>query len=111
MSLSNDDLVCRGGLCTAARFRAGSGVSIRADGTLDGISVNAGPGEALASLARLIPNREICVTTVGAIRAVGGDVRLAPTSRNTLHCVMFGLTAEQAESLFTPTLPNPGLHG
>jgi len=47
------------------------------------------------------------VTTVGAIRAAGGDVVLSPTRTNKHHATLAGLTPEQASELFRPTVPNP----
>jgi hypothetical protein len=105
--LSDEALVCRGGSCLAARFAAGAGVIISADGKRSGVSVNCADRVALAALAQSIPNRRIGVAVLGAIRAAGGAVTPAPNSRNPHHCVMNGLTAEQAEALFTPTILNP----
>lgn len=99
----------RGDSCTAARFEAGSGVTKPADGRLVGGSVNAGAGVDLPALTAVIPNGRVGVTRVGAVRAAGGEVTPMATSRNPLHCVMDGLTAQQAEALFTPTAPNPHL--
>ena len=105
--LPNDALVCRGGTCTATRFSTGSGVTRRSDGILDGVSVNCAAAASLEALTHSIPNRQVGATTVGAVRAAGGGVTSAPTSRNPHHCVMNGVTATQAEQLFTPTVANP----
>jgi hypothetical protein len=105
--LRNDSLVCRGGSCTALRFALGAGVTLDADGRLQGVSVNSADTLGLAELARSIPNRQVGVTTVGAVRESGGSVTPSPSSRNPLHCVMSGLTPAEAEALFTPTQPNP----
>jgi hypothetical protein len=107
--LPDEALVCRGGACTAARFLAGSGVSAAADGKLSGVSVNCAERKSVAALSRTIPNRRVGVTNVGAIRRLGGDVIAAPSSQNPDHCVMGGLTAAEAETLFTPTQPNPSV--
>lgn len=106
-ALPDDALVCRGGTCLAARFEAGSGVSVSADGKLNGLSVNCGAGKTLEQLTHSIANQQVGVSTVGAIRAAGGEVIPAPNSRNHDHCVMSGITAQQAEILFTPTVLNP----
>ena len=107
--LPDEAVVCRGGTCTAQRFREGSGVSIGGDGRLGGISVNASAQVDLKVLSTSIPNRELGVTTVGAIRIAGGDVISSPSSRNPYHCVMSGLTSEAAQILFTPVQPNPNM--
>ncbi len=100
-------LVCRGGTCTAARFAGGSGVTIDASGRLSGVSVNSAPGRTVEELTASIPNKQVGVTTVGAIRAVGGDVIPDPRPNSPLHCQLYGITPAQAERLFTPTRRNP----
>jgi hypothetical protein len=47
------------------------------------------------------------VTTVGKVRALGGDVVPSPRKRNPNHATLGGLTPEQASSLFRPTVKNP----
>jgi hypothetical protein len=108
-SLPDDARVVRGGSCTAERFRSGSGVRVDEQGLLYGVSVNAAAGKSVPELSGMIPNRRVGVTTVGDIRAAGGAVKPAPNSRNADHCVMSGLTAEQAENLFTPIHRNPNV--
>lgn len=107
--LPDEAIVCRGGTCTAQRFLEGSGVTINRDGRLDGISVNASAEAGLKALSASIPNRQLGVTSVGAIRQAGGDITPSPTSRNPYHCVMSGLTADTAQRLFTPVQPNPNM--
>lgn len=97
----------RGGTNTADRFTNGSGVTTNADGTLSGVSVNSAPGASVEELSAGIPNNQIGVSTVGDVRAAGGDVIPSPTANNPNHCTMCGVTAEQAEELFTPTIRNP----
>ena len=109
-ALSNNSLVCRGGTCTAQRFEEGSGVTRDASGRLHGVSVNSAPGASLEELTRTIPNKQVGVTTVGAVRAVGGNVVPSRTARNPTHATMSGISAEQAEKLFTPTIRNPNGH-
>ena len=41
---------------------------------LAGVSVNRAPGRTVEELTASIPNKQVRVTTVGAIRAAGGDV-------------------------------------
>jgi hypothetical protein len=106
-SLPDDALVCRGGTCTAERFRQGAGVTLDDAGQLHNVSVNSAPGKTLAALTVTIPNKQVGVTTVAAVRAAGGQVFPKPTARNPDHCVMEGLTPEDAGRLFTPTVRNP----
>ncbi|MGD9965583.1 MAG: hypothetical protein AB7T59_03620 [Hyphomonadaceae bacterium] len=79
-------------------------MTIDGSGLLRGVSVNAAASVALKDLAKSIPNRMVGVSTAGAIRAAGGMVAPAPNSRNSFYFVMSGITAEQAEALFTPTI-------
>lgn len=102
-------LVCRGGSCTADRFTAGSGVSIAADGKLQGVSVNSRRGATLEELTSTIPNRRVGVTNIALIAAAGGSVVSAPMPNNPDHCVLGGITRQQAEELFTPTISNPNV--
>jgi hypothetical protein len=106
-ALPDDALVCRGGLCSPEFFRRGSGVSLDLAGRLMGVSVNSAGMTALELLSANIPNRQMGVTTVGAIRALGGTVAKAPSIGNRFHCVLSGITPEQAASLFAPPVANP----
>jgi hypothetical protein len=54
-----------------------------------------------------ILNNQIGVTTVGAIRALGGEIEPSPTKANPHHATLSGLTPELASQLFRPTRPNP----
>ena len=108
-SLADDALVCRGGTCTAERFRAGSGVTVDEAGRLQGVSVNSAPGATLEQLTTTIPNKQVGVTTVGQVRAAGGNVIPSPTAGNPFHCTLCDITAEWAERLFTPTVRNPNV--
>ena len=107
--LPDDALVCRGGTCTAERFKAGSGVTQDAAGRLEGVSVNSAPGASVAELTQTIPNRQVGVTTVGQVRAAGGDVVPSGRPGNPAHATMSGITPQQAERLFTPTVRNPNV--
>jgi hypothetical protein len=91
----------------ADRFASGSGVTIDDAGKLQGVSVNSAPGASLEELTKTIPNKQVGVSTVGDVRAAGGDVIPSPTPNNPTHCTMCGIMPEQAEDLFTPTVPNP----
>ena len=105
--LSDDATVLRGGMCDAQRFTEGSGVTVTADGTLEGVSVQSGDGLTVRELSNGVRNGQVGTTTVGQIRALGGDVVPSPSPNSPYHCDMFGITADQAESLFTPTIRNP----
>lgn len=105
--LSNSDNVVRGGTNTADRFSNGSGVTTNADGTLNGVSVNSAPGASVEQLSQGIPNGQVGTTTVGEIRAAGGDVIPSPTANNPNHCTMCNISPQKAEELFTPTIKNP----
>lgn len=103
--LPDEKVVCRGGTCTAERFENGSGVTVDGDGKLQGVSVNV--GDSLVEASQGIPNGQVGKTTVGEVRAAGGDVVSSPTMRNPNHGTLSGVTPQQAESLFTPTVKNP----
>ena len=96
-----------GGECTADRFSNGSGVTIDQNGNLQGVSVNSAPGIGLQELTSTIPNKQVGVTTVGEINAAGGTVTPSPTPNNPYHCTLCGITPQQADELFRPTVPNP----
>ncbi|EMD9442626.1 RHS repeat protein, partial [Burkholderia cepacia] len=105
--LPDEAIVCRGGSCTVEKFRQGSGVTVGADGKLDGVSVNSATGRSLDELTDGIPHGKVGVTTVGNVRAAGGDVVASPTRNNPNHATLSGITAEHAEALMTPTVRNP----
>lgn len=104
--LPGNALVCRGGTCTADRFATGSGVTIDDAGKLQGVSVNSAPGKSVQELSTTFKQNQVGVSTVGDVRASGGDVVRSPTAGNPNHCTMCGITPEQAEDLFTPTSRN-----
>lgn len=106
-ALPNDAPVCRGGTCSPERFRAGAGVTLDNEGLLQGVSVNSAAHSTVKALTSNIPNRQIGVTTVGAVRDMGGSVRPEPSVSNRFHCVLSGITPEQAAELFAPVIANP----
>jgi hypothetical protein len=107
--------VVRGGQNLPANFAQGSGVTVSAGGNIEGVSVNAAPGVSVQELTAPnlhtgypgILHNHVGVTTVGAIRAAGGDVIPSPTRTNPYHATLSGLTPEQASQLFRPTVKNP----
>jgi hypothetical protein len=114
--LPDDALVVRGGRNLPDGFVQASGAALDAGGRVHGISVNSAAGLSLEDLTSPnlqtgypgIPHRQVGVTTVGAIRAAGGDVVPSPTRTNPHHSTFGGLTPEQAGDLFRPTVRNPG---
>jgi hypothetical protein len=105
--LSDDALVVRGGLNTVELLEAGTGVTIDSMGNLHGLSVNSAPGKTVAELAEGLRYGQIGVTTVGAVRAAGGDVTPDPSANHPFHCLAGGISAQTAHRLLTPTVPNP----
>lgn len=113
--LPDEALVVRGGLNLPGSFAQGSGVTVQPDGTLDGVSVNSAAAASVGALTAPdsqtgypgIPHHQVGVTTVGAIRAAGGEVVPSPTRTNRYHATLRGLTPEQASQLFRPTMKNP----
>lgn len=101
--IPDEALVVRGGRNQPEDLRRGtrthpSGVT--------GVSVESAEGVSVEELAAAIPHGQVGVTTVGAIRAVGGDV-VRTTGRSPHHATVVGLTPEEARRLLTPTIPNP----
>ncbi|MBD2495334.1 flavoredoxin [Nostoc sp. FACHB-280] len=71
-----------------------------------GISVESAIGLSIEQLAATIPHGQIGVTSVGAVRALGGDV-IRTSGRSPSHATLTGLTPQQISSLLTPTIANP----
>ena len=58
-------------------------------------------------LSQGIPHGKIGTTTVGEVRAVGGEVVASPKNKkNVNHATLSGITAEKASELMT-IIPNP----
>jgi hypothetical protein len=108
-ALSDSDLVVRGG--GAARNGGNSvegitrGTSTHPSGAT-GFSAEASPGASLCDLCANVPNNQVGVTTVGEIRAVGGDV-VVTSGRSPNHATVTGISPEEANRQLTPTQPNP----
>lgn len=99
----------RGGTCTVERFCGGSGVTVDKNGALQGVSVQSFRGVSIQELSQRqwVPNNQIGVTTVEAIRSMGGSVQSSPNGNNPYHATMSGITPAQAEVLFSPAIQNP----
>jgi hypothetical protein len=101
--LPDEAFIVRGGQNTPALVRKGLGTHRSG---VTGVSVHSAPGASVAELAVGIPNGQIGVTTVGRVRAAGGDV-VRTSGRSPHHATLTGLTPEQISGLLTPTEPNP----
>jgi hypothetical protein len=114
--LPDDAQVVRGGRNLPENFAEGSGVTVDEFGKVQGVSVNAAAGKSIEELTAAnsatgypgIPHNRVGVTTVGKVRAMGGDVVPSPTKRNPNHAILSGVTPKQASELFQPTTKNPG---
>jgi hypothetical protein len=112
--LPDDALVVRGGQNLPHNFAQGSGVTVDAGGKIQNVSVNAAAGLSLEQLTGPnsatgypgIPHKQVGITTVGKVRALGGDVVPSPRRGNPNHATLGGLTPEQASALFRPTVKN-----
>ena len=101
--IPDEALVVRGGRNQPADLRRGtrthpSGVT--------GASVECAEGLSVEELAAAIPHGQVGVTTVGAIRAAGGDV-VRTSGHSPHHATLVGLSPEEASGLLTPTIANP----
>ncbi len=101
--LPDDSWVIRGGQNRAADIERGFGTH---PSGATGISVESGPGLSVEELAGGVPHGQVGVTTVGQVRAAGGDVvKTSGRSRN--HATLVGLNPDQTSALLTPTVTNP----
>ena len=101
--IPNDALVVRGGKNRPEDIRRGTGTH---PSGVTGVSVESCAGAKVEQLAAAIPHGQIGVTTVGKVRAAGGDF-VRTSGRGPNHATLTGLTPEQASQLLTPTKPNP----
>jgi choline dehydrogenase-like flavoprotein len=101
--IPDEALVVRGGRNLPEDLRRGirthpSGVT--------GASVECAEGLSVAELSSVVPHGQVGVTTVGAVRAAGGDV-VRTSGRSSYHATVIGLSPEEASRLLTPTIPKP----
>jgi hypothetical protein len=101
--IPDDALVVRGGKNRREDIERGTGTH---PSGVRGVSVESAAGATVEQLAAAIPHGSIGVTTVGRVRALGGDV-VRTSGRSPNHATLSGLTPEQASELLTPTIPNP----
>jgi hypothetical protein len=101
--MPDEALVVRGGRNLPADIVRGTGTH---PSGVTGVSVECAVGVSVAELAVAIPHGQIGVTTVGAVRQMGGDV-VRTTGRSPYHATVTGLTPAQISGLLTPTIPNP----
>lgn len=105
--IPEEALVVRGGRNQAIDLHRGMGVH---PSGVPGFSVECADDTSISGLAAKLPHSFIGVTTVGAIRAAGGDV-IRTTGRSPFHATVTGLTPDIASQLFTPVVPNPAKLG
>jgi len=104
--LPNEAFVVRGGLNTPESVASGMGTH---PSGIPGVSVESAAGKSVAELAAgppPIPNSKIGVTTVGDVRAAGGDV-LPTSGMRPNHATLTGLPPEDISKLLQPPIPNP----
>ncbi len=101
--IPDETLVVRGGKNRAEDIWRGIGTH---PSGVTGISVESGVGLSVEELAAKIPHGRVGVTTVGIVRASGGDV-LRTSGRSPNHATLTGLTSDEISALLTPTIPNP----
>jgi hypothetical protein len=104
MALIPDDaLVVRGGKNRPEDLRRGTGTHPCG---VSGVSVESATGATAEELASAIPHGQVGITSVGKVRAAGGDV-IRTSGKSPNHATLTGLTPEQASRLLTPTIANP----
>lgn len=101
--LPDDAIVVRGGRNRPGDIDSGTGTH---GSGVTGISVESAPDLTIGELAARIPHGRIGVTTVGEVRAAGGDV-IRTSGKSPNHATLTGLSPEDASRLLTPTKANP----
>ncbi len=100
--IPDDARVVRGGKNRPEDILRGTGTHLSG---VTGVSVESAAGATVEQLAAAIPHGQIGVTTVGQVRAAGGDV-VRTLGRSPNHATLTGLTPEEASRLLTPTRAN-----
>jgi hypothetical protein len=94
-----------GGGASPEGIQNGSGVTVDAQGNVQGVSVQAGM-KSIAALAKRIMNKQIGVTTAGKIRDAGGTIEPKPTPGNPDHHVVGDIKADVLSDTLEAQ-PNP----
>jgi hypothetical protein len=102
-AIPDDALVVRGGRNRAEDLERGTGTH---PSGITGVSVESEIGLSVEELAAAIPHGRIGVSTVAAVRALGGDV-VRTSGRSPYHATLVGLSADEISRLLTPTIVNP----
>jgi hypothetical protein len=101
--IPDDAIVVRGGRNRPEDIRRGIGTH---PSGVTGISVECGEGLSVEELSASIPHGQIGLTTVGAIRAAGGDV-IRTSGRSPQHATLTALAPAEISFLLNPTVPKP----
>ena len=100
--LPNSANVVRGGTNTPALIE--KGISTHPSGNV-GFSVECASCP-VKELSKNLPHKQIGSTTVGDIRAAGGDV-IRTSGKSSNHATVTNLPPQKASELLTPTIKNP----
>lgn len=101
--IPDEGLVVRGGRNQPKDLRRGTATH---PSGVTGASVECAEGLSVEELAASIPHGQVGVTTVGAIRAAGGDV-VRTSGSSPHHATVVGLSPQEASRLLTPPIRNP----
>lgn len=105
-TVNEPQYVVRGGACAVGSFIKGVDTCDPGTGILTGVSVQSFPGVPVEVLGSYVKNKQIGVTTVANIEAMGGTVTPDPLPNLPYHALLSGLTEEQMRALFV-VQPNP----
>jgi hypothetical protein len=101
--IPDEGVVVRGGLNRPKDIRRSTATH---PSGLTGVSVECGVGLTIEELAAILPHRQVGVTSVGAVRNLGGDV-IRTSGRSPHHATLTGLDPISISRLLSPTAPNP----
>lgn len=105
--LANSALVVRGGSAQGANSAAGigKGAGQHPAGPF-GFSAESANGSSFCQLCSNVTHNQVGVSTVGQVRAAGGDV-ISTGGVSPTHATVVGLEPEAASRLFSPAVSNP----